>query len=231
MRLLAAMMRRLHKAVPPDVLAREAAIMTADFAVARPSGVAAPTPWRHSDIVSALIAETHGKCAYCEVVIADVAAPHVEHILPKSVRPDLVVEWQNLTLACPACNTAKGTYYSLASPLLSPYVHEPTAHLHFAGPAVTARPGDDLGRRTVTKLKLMRAPLLIERAKRIQQCADLLDRWARAVDPDEKVIFEEEVHAFVQEDAEFAGVLRAFVSGAGFPMTSPSSACTGGACP
>jgi uncharacterized protein (TIGR02646 family) len=64
--------------------------------------------YRHPDIKVALIAETHGKCAYCESKLLHIAYGDIEHITPKSVKIELSVEWQNLTLACDRCNTNKG---------------------------------------------------------------------------------------------------------------------------
>ena len=211
-------MRRLSKSGAPAILAAEGSDWTAKFTTERAAGQTKFTPWRHSEIVAALTQETFGKCAYCESVIADVAAPNVEHIWPKSRRPDLVVDWQNLTLSCPACNTAKGTYYSETAPLLNPYEVDPEVHLMFAGPAIAAQLGDDLGRRTVTKLKLMREALILERAKRIQAIADLIERWHRASDPDEKYIFQEAVNEALADSAEFAATLRAFARSVKFPV-------------
>lgn len=185
------------------------------------SGEVTFTPWRESSLVTALVLETGGKCAYCEAVIADVAAPNVEHIAPKSQRPDLVVDWHNLTLACPSCNSAKGAYYSASAPLLNPYVDDPERHLIFAGPAVTGRPGDNLGAITVAKLKLMRAALVVERSKRIQNLADLIDRWFRAPDDDSRLVFEEVVRDALGDDAEFVGTLRAYAALVGFPVPVP----------
>ena len=211
-------MRRLRKDSTPPILAAEGPEWTAKFTAEQEAGQTKFTPWRHSGIVAALTQETFGKCAYCESVISDVAAPHVEHIRPKSRRPDLVVDWQNLTLACPACNSAKGTYYSEAAPLLNPYEVDPEIHLMFVGPAIAAQLGDDLGRRTVTKLKLMREALILERAKRIQAVADLIERWHRASDPDEKQIFKEAVDEALADGAEFAATLRSFARSVKFPV-------------
>jgi len=180
-------------------------------------------------VVSALVQETNGKCAYCEGVIADVAPPHVEHILPKARRPDLVVDWRNLTLACPVCNTNKLDYYSVAAPLLNPYRDDPETHLQFSGPLITGRPGDDLGGRTVARLKLARPALIIERSKRIQSLAVLIDRWFKATDPDEKLIYEESVNDELKDDAEYVGTLRAFAKLSGFPVVTTFPADEGNA--
>lgn len=220
-------MRRLTKVPPPGSLSTDGAAWTAKYVSDTPPGGAKFAPWRNSAIVKTLIDETHGKCAYCEAIIADVAPVHVEHIKPKSKRPELVVDWDNLTLVCPTCNSNKGAYYSEAAPLINPYVDDPERHLKFAGPAITGKPGDDLGQRTVAKLKLMRPALLLERAKRIQVLAERIDKWTRAVDPDEREIYEEVIRDELSDESEFAGTLRAFAQLMGFPASSstePSSA-------
>lgn len=53
------------------------------------------------------LAQTLGRyCSYCERWIA--ASLAVEHVQPKSLRPDLALAWDNLLLACANCNSAKG---------------------------------------------------------------------------------------------------------------------------
>src|ERR1700722_9410453 len=63
--------------------------------------------YRHAKIKQALLDETHGKCAYCESKLRHIAYGDIEHVVPKSVRPELSFDWQNLTLACDVCNTNK----------------------------------------------------------------------------------------------------------------------------
>lgn len=56
-------------------------------------------------------------CPFCLLHQADLVGPHsvektglstVEHFIPKSVRPDLINEFENLVLACRLCNIARG---------------------------------------------------------------------------------------------------------------------------
>ncbi len=210
-------MRRLNKIDEPSVLSTEGPGWTTRFISEQAAGHTKFSPWRNATIVRLLVQETFGKCAYCEGIIADVAPPNVEHILPKSTRPDLVVHWPNLTLACPNCNTFKRDYYSVTAPLLNPYQDDPEEHLDFLGPLILGRPGDDLGERTVAKLRLAtRGELLIERSKRIQSLAALIDKWTRAEDPDVKSIFAEEIGDALADDAEFVGTLRAYAKYKGF---------------
>ncbi|WP_225233384.1 HNH endonuclease signature motif containing protein [Klenkia terrae] len=209
-------MRKLTKDAGPAVLQSKGSTWAADYAAAADDSK--PSPWRHREILSLLIAETSEKCAYCESKISSVAYLHVEHILPKSRRPDLVVDWGNLTLACPVCNTAKGAYYDASAPLLNPYSDEPSAHLAIVGPCIEGRPGDELGRRTVDKLKLRRVALLIERAKRIEALHCLIERWALAVGSDRETLAEVIVDELADE-VEFCQTLRAYAETQGFIAT------------
>jgi uncharacterized protein (TIGR02646 family) len=211
-------MRPLAKGAPPAILVKDGPDWTAKYQIEILAGNTTYRPWRSRPVVAALVRETCGKCAYCEAVIADVAAPHVEHIKPKSIFPELVVDWDNLTVACPACNTRKGFYYSAAAPLLNPYMENPSDHLDFVGPAVMGKVGDDLGQITVAKLDLMRDALLIERMKRIQAVWAHIDRWAREGDSDKKEIYADVVRREIDETKEFTATLRAYVEQRGFPL-------------
>ena len=210
-------MRPLAKAPMPSVLATQAENWTRAYTEALAAGVKPPTPWRHPEILSTLMEETLNKCAYCEGIIADVSYPHVEHVLPKASRPDLVVEWSNLTLACPVCNASKGDYYDPPAPLISPYRDRIDEHLAFLGPAIVAPLESEMGERSIQRLKLMRAPLLMERMKRIESIHQRLKLWQQAEEPD-KTMFGDLVLESIDNAAEFAQCLRAYVASMGFPV-------------
>lgn len=211
-------MRRLSKTTPPDVVTRSAVAWTTAYSSSlnKPAHQR-PTPWRNQAILAALKEETLGKCAYCEAVIGDVSYPHVEHLLPKHHRPDLVVEWQNLTLACAVCNQNKSDYYDATAPLLNPYKDEPSKHLSWHGPLVVGEPGSGPGRRTVDKLRLSRPELLIERARRIQQLHRLIEAW-RTAEGGDRDVMQDVISDEIADDREFAQALRAYVSRFDFPV-------------
>jgi 5-methylcytosine-specific restriction endonuclease McrA len=210
--------RQLSKGPEPDVLSRNSVAWTQEYSAAVEAGSRPlPSRWRHPDIVSALSEETRSKCAYCEAIIADVSYPHVEHIFPKSSRPDLVVRWPNLTMGCSVCNTKKGDYYDEGAPLLHPYEDDASAHLEFRGPALFAALGDGLGERTVTRLTLMRSALVAERLKRLQMLHVLLERWVATEGPD-KYIRAAVIHEALGDDEEFVTCLRAHAASFGFPV-------------
>ena len=215
-------MRRLIKTSPPPVLEDKAVDWTTEYETALSHGIHSLRPWSHQAVLDALGTETHGKCAYCEGVISDVSYPHVEHIIPKIRRPDLVVAWENLTLGCSVCNTRKGDYYDPEAALINPYKDDPLEHLDFRGPAIFGRLGSDMGARTVIRLNLMRGALLIERSRRLQALHSLLDRWARQDGPD-RATLEEAIHDELADDREFVQTLRSHAASVGFPLVLPAA--------
>ena len=177
-------MRRLQKEEKPKILKEREAEWTTEYLACRASGDKLPSRWRHPQIKSALTVETNERCAYCDSTMAVVNFPHVEHILPKKVFPELVVAWTNLTLVCERCNNEKLDYYSQSTPLLNPYEDDADEHLLFVGPWIFPRPGSDRGLVTVRRLGLARQPLTSQRLRRVEQLLSLLDSWARA-DPED----------------------------------------------
>jgi hypothetical protein len=205
-------MRKLTKGEVPTVLVNNATAWTVEF-VRDPSGF---SRYRHNEVREALLKETFGKCAYCEARIRDVSPVHVEHIIPKSKRNDLVVSWDNLTIACPNCNTHKGDYYDVAQPLLHPYVDDPRLHLIFAGSLVFAAAASRLGERTINRLGLRRrVDLNQSREKRLEGINSLFMLWVEATGSD-RDMYAELILAEIGPDQEFSEACRAFLELRGF---------------
>jgi len=82
-----------------------------------------------------LLKRFHDKCAYCESVLSTVGVVDIEQYRPKSIYPHLAYEWDNLLVACRACNFAKGDRFPLYSDqdplLLDPCKDRPEQHLVF----------------------------------------------------------------------------------------------------
>jgi hypothetical protein len=172
---------RLEKRPKPPVLELRGDAWTAEYlAYVRGDPVpdAAATRYKHPEIKSALREETSDKCAYCESKVTQVYPGDVEHIAPKSIRPELVVEWTNLTFVCAQCNNAKGDYFSEVDPLINPYVDTPHQHLRFIGPLCLQVPGDRIGMTAVLRLKLGRSALIERRKERLEYLHTLLHVWA-----------------------------------------------------
>lgn len=66
--------------------------------------------YKQGDIKAALQEIYHDKCAYCEQPIEQ---SQVEHYRPKSSYYWLAFSWDNLILACGACNQGKGIHFDL----------------------------------------------------------------------------------------------------------------------
>lgn len=140
-------MRRLTKGPKPGILVRYGDVWTRNYLQAvLEDNEKAHEKWRHDEIKHALSEETRGFCAYCEVQVVDVTYPHVEHLVPKSARPDLAHEWTNLTWACPRCNVGKAAIYDPANGVLNPYADSISDHLEFHGDFVDCPLGDKRGR-------------------------------------------------------------------------------------
>src|SRR4051794_19317694 len=104
-------MIKLKKGKQPQVLADNAADWTKIVVDKLVAGVK-PTKtekgrYNHPEVKTALVAETQGKCAYCESKIRHVSYGDIEHVVPKSDDPNKWFDWLNLTLACDVCNTNK----------------------------------------------------------------------------------------------------------------------------
>lgn len=207
--------RQLTKGPQPATLVANQGNWTATYVGHKGNSRTRPRPWGHVDIMTALIAETYGKCAYCEAVIGDVSYAHVEHITPKSIAPHRVVDWLNLTLACQVCNTMKGDYYDEDAPLVNPYVDDPRDDLRFLGPLISAALGSAKGERTIRRVGLMREALFLERLKRIEALHIRLERWQRALGAD-KDVYAADVLDAIGEDQEFSQALREYANALGF---------------
>jgi 5-methylcytosine-specific restriction endonuclease McrA len=208
-------MRQLTKTEPPDVLrANENAWSQAfvDHVTANGGvvGPGAPVHYRHDDIREGLRVETIGKCAYCESKITHISYVHIEHILPKSKRPELVVSWENLTLACELCNQAKGDYYDPANPIAHPYTDDPELHISFEGP-LARTDGHGTGHTTIVHCDLNRGDLLLERAAVLEHVEQLLRQAQLLSNPGAKRTVLAEAWALADEDAEYASMVRRYL--------------------
>lgn len=173
-------MRPLGKATTPEPLVTHADEWAIEYLDAVRNGEKLPTRWQHSKIKQQLMLETEGRCAYCDTSMLAVSFGDIEHILPREHRPELVVTWGNLTLACQRCNGSKKAYYSETLPLLNPYKDDPREHLTFLGELVFVRHGSERGKVTILKLKLGRQQLNASRRRRLEEVSMLLIAWSQA---------------------------------------------------
>ncbi|MFG6081402.1 HNH endonuclease [Paracoccus litorisediminis] len=162
--------------------------------------------YRHQDIKDRLLEETRGKCAYCDGKVAHVAYPHVEHIIPKSRRPDLHFTWANLTLACPVCNVNKGIAFdeqAADARLIDPYNDDPSEHFIFYGDLIIPLPANDRAFITISKLKLSRDELIERRRDRLNYVMALIDLYARSREDMKQLFFDDLMENHVTVFTEF----------------------------
>lgn len=163
------------------------------------------------EIKALLKKETGDKCAYCECKISHVDYGDVEHIIPKSIKPELRFRYENLTFACGICNTKKSDFYSEKMPLLNPYVDSMENHLIAVGPMVLRVPTSDRGLLTQKKLDLNRTALVERRQERLESIATLVDQMVRTDDSSIRDVLVEEIRRECESDKEFAFVVRTYV--------------------
>lgn len=164
--------------------------------------------YNHPDIKSALIDETHGKCAYCESKVRHVAHGDIEHVAPKSVHPNLSFEWTNLTFACPVCNNKKRNHEGV----VDPYDGDPMRHFFFQGPLLLHKPGNEAAEFTETQLELNRPELLEKRGERITNLHKQFDNIAKTQNPRLKAVLREDIiRNETHESSEYTALARHFI--------------------
>jgi len=167
--------------------------------------------YNNPEIKEAIVTETNGKCAYCESKVRHIAPGDIEHIVPKSVEPDLWFEWTNLTLACPICNNKKRANVGL----VDPHLDEPSEHFWFVGSTVFPKSDSAKGILTVTTLGLNRSDLLDRRHDRILRLGQLVNTAATQNNQQVKQILQEDlIENETKDDCEYAAMSRAFVENA-----------------
>ena len=208
-------MIRLTKVPEPEILKRNAGRWTQELQQVLADGgdakAARLARYNHEQVKTALMHETHEKCAYCESKPLAVAYGDIEHVIPKKARPELAFAWDNLTLACDRCNTNKGNYEGV----IDPYSDHPEAEFQFLGPMILHRAGHDRAERTVMQLELNRIQLLERRADHIRRLRGLLDRLAATSDPEHHDFLERQIiEVETGDEKEYAACARAFIAAA-----------------
>ncbi|MEU0553811.1 HNH endonuclease [Dactylosporangium sp. NPDC006015] len=172
-------MIRLQKAQEPAVLTSNAETWKQEYLGAIAAGKKRseiPARYRHATVKSAIAVEAFGKCIYCESKISHALFGDIEHIVPVSIDPSLVVDWTNLGYVCQLCNNHKRDYWDVNLPIINPFGEDPKDHLRFYGPWVTHKAASDRGQITVRVLGLNRTYLLERRKERLDRLTPLVDQ-------------------------------------------------------
>jgi uncharacterized protein (TIGR02646 family) len=198
----------LRKSVEPKLLADNKQVWTLELLNGNDAALIA-RKYALPSIKNALVAETKGKCAYCESKLLHVSYGDVEHIVPKKVDKALAFEWTNLTLACDICNTKKGAHLDI----LDPYGVDPVDNFWFYGSMMFTIDGADAEADiTMLKLELNRPALLERRNERVRN----LERQLKIIDktPNANVraaLLTALVEGETQDETEFAACNRSFI--------------------
>jgi len=174
-------MIKLEKGPVPEVLQENSDQWKETLLEKLSLGTATPAEkarYRHPQIKAALEAETFGKCAYCESKLKHVHHGDVEHIVPKSLKPELTFKWENLTLACEICNQNKSDKDPEHFQILDPYITDPNLHFMFLG-AFIADVGTPQGICTRLILDLDRSELVERRREKLDKIISILGRVSR----------------------------------------------------
>lgn len=205
-------MIHLVKGPEPQILATNGAawlkVLEDKIAAGQVPTDAEKSRYRKAEIKAALVAETHGKCAYCESYLLHIAFGDVEHISPKSLKLSDSFRWDNLTLACDRCNT----YKKDAVGIVDPYIEDPDEFFIFLGPMIFARPEIAKAIITVRQLRLNRSELIESRFKRLDAISNLILIIQRTNDPAiREVLIQDLFENEIGDQAEFAAFARSFV--------------------
>ena len=169
-------MRGLSKQPTPPILLRKGDAWRDEYAAALSAGTPPPHRWRHEQIRSALTEETSGRCAYCEGPMIAVSFGDIEHMRPRALFPELVVEWSNLTLSCARCNNEKTDKWENDLPFINPYVDRVEDHIIFVG--AIAWGVSERGIFTIDQLGLNSLAKVQARDAQVKNVMRLFQLWA-----------------------------------------------------
>lgn len=133
--------------------------------------------YNHKDIKEVLFNCSHEKCSYCENIPSS-SYMEVDHFEPKSLYPELVLDWDNLLPACRKCNNYKLNHDTRALPIIDPTKINPEPYFDYGffsiKPSNTS-PDWDLSKRTIDVCNLNRYELSKERMELLSH----LDNYQR----------------------------------------------------
>lgn len=174
-------MIQLVRAAEPEPLTRNRGKWTTRWTTSLSLGK--QIPWATQTAVRVLrdplLAISRGKCAFCEGVLRLTSHDEIEHYHAKTIRPDLVFEWQNLFPACGICNRSKGDLDHQGR-LLKPDVENPELVLWLHPDSGELQPHPALDdahaqrvRETIAAYNLQRGTLCAERINTMR----FVKRW------------------------------------------------------
>lgn len=111
---------------PPKKLEDEETKLTQEYKKNNKKAV-----WNKDYIKKPLLEMSHNKCCYCECEIGQGEKEmHIEHYKPKSLYPNLVVDWYNLLPSCPHCNKQKSFHDTGKELIVNPVEDDPKKYFY-----------------------------------------------------------------------------------------------------
>lgn len=169
--------------------------------------------YRDPSIKDTVKTETSGKCLYCESRISHVYYGDVEHILPKSIFPELTFAWENLSFVCAKCNGFKKDYFHDTEPLVNPYQDSLNEHFQFVGPLIVSAKGSRRAQSTIALIKLNRSELIERRSENLLQLQRLIDKYHQETDHKYKELWKGEIIDCLDTNVEYSAFVKARVTG------------------
>ena len=208
-------MRNIKKLTIPDVLAEKKAEWDATV-LANPSEYN-KNRYRHPDIKTRLLEETACKCVYCESKIRHNCPGDIEHKVAKSIRLDLIFDWENMTISCTECNRRKSEYYEPTCMFLDPNVDNVESMILHVGPFVFSAPSTPRAETTVRLLELDsmdgRHELIARKLERLEQTKHLVERITAQTSAPLKKLLLDSLEEDCSTSAEYSGMVKAFLKG------------------
>ena len=208
-------MRNILKINPPDILVNNCQAWQDGYAI-NPSENNR-TKYRHPDIKTTLMEETQGKCVYCESKVGHNCPGDVEHKIPVVQRPDLLFDWENMTIACTECNRRKLVYFDPQCMFLDPNDDDVENKLQHVGPLVFNKPGDVRAEVSVRLLELdkldARKYLIGRKFEKLEEIRNLVERISAETNIVLKQFLLDELSEKCSISGEFSAMVKTFVEG------------------
>lgn len=172
--------------------------------------------YRDPEIKTALLSETSNKCVYCESKIGHNCPGDIEHKIPKSLKPELTFDWDNMTIACNECNRRKGQYYDPDCMFLDPNIDDVESLLCHVGPIVFNVPGSTRSEVTVRLLELNtlvgRQSLIDRKMEKLESIKNLCERTIKTRNPVLKSFLLQDLEDQCDISSEFSAMVKKYVS-------------------
>lgn len=206
-------MIQLNKGPQPKVLSDNAGNWTKDLLLRLARGETVPDAiWRryaHATVKDQAIADSHGKCIYCESKVRHISHGDLEHMKPKKRFPQGTYEWANLGFVCTKCNGSKLDKYDEATPPVNPFNELPGDFFVACGEFVWPRPGNNRATVTEQLASLNRVELLERRRHRLEGIRAIVELIRRERDNAAKAAFVDQLSQELVDSGEYAFCARA----------------------